>query len=108
MPSEGKSRLAQIEADKRKHLKNQGRKDKGPLIDLSTLSSGRNEGLPSWSEYYLKNPVTGLISSGFLWLMVALFVLQIIILYWHIILITLFVAGFSFLLYKYFQWKNER
>ena len=50
----------------------------------------------------------GFVGVAYMWLLIALLVLQLIIDYWGLLLILLAVAGFSFLLYKYFQWNNER
>ena len=49
----------------------------------------------------------GFVAVTFMWLLIALLVLQLIIYYWGLLLILLAVAGFSFLLYKYFKWKKE-
>ena len=49
----------------------------------------------------------GFVGVAFMWLLIALLVLQLIIDYWGLLLILLAVAGFSFLLYKYFKWKKE-
>ena len=82
------------------------KKPSPPLFSKGYFSDNKDR--VSWSDYFLKNQAVGLISGGFFWILGALVVLHILINYWHILLILLAVAGFSFLLYKYFKWKNER